>query len=135
VIIPSPAAHSSSTSFLAPQYLATSVTPTQCRIYHIIIIANIFIGLLAWGGWGWGGKYVKWHNVHKDFFFRMNRSWLKSADDTHSERSNGVSPSLFPYGRILSEKCLFLLARHPRVGHGLLIHEVSRSHTTTHHSR
>ena len=30
--------------------------------------------------------------------------------------------------------CLFL-ARQPPVGHGLLIHEVSRSHTTTHHSR
>jgi len=30
--------------------------------------------------------------------------------------------------------CLFL-ARHPPVGHGLFVHEVSRSHTTTHHSR
>ena len=31
--------------------------------------------------------------------------------------------------------CLFVLARQPPVGHGLLILEVSRSHTTTHHSR
>jgi len=30
--------------------------------------------------------------------------------------------------------CLFL-ARQPPVGYGLLIHEVSKSHTTTHHSR
>ena len=30
---------------------------------------------------------------------------------------------------------LFSLARQPPVGQGLLIHEVSRSHTTTHHSR
>jgi len=30
--------------------------------------------------------------------------------------------------------CLFL-ARQPPVGHGLLIHEVSRLHTTTHHRR
>jgi len=30
--------------------------------------------------------------------------------------------------------CLFL-ARQPQVGQGLLIDEVSRSHTTTHHSR
>jgi hypothetical protein len=29
----------------------------------------------------------------------------------------------------------FLLAQQPPVGHGLLIYEVSRSHTTTHHSR
>jgi hypothetical protein len=28
-----------------------------------------------------------------------------------------------------------ILARQPPVGQGLLIHEVSRSHTTTHHSR
>jgi len=27
------------------------------------------------------------------------------------------------------------LAQQPPVGQGLLIHEVSRSHTTTHHSR
>jgi len=27
------------------------------------------------------------------------------------------------------------LARQPKVGQGLLIYEVSRSHTTTHHSR
>ena len=32
--------------------------------------------------------------------------------------------------------CLFVLAQqHPSGGHGLLIHEVSRSHLTTHHSR
>jgi len=30
--------------------------------------------------------------------------------------------------------CLFL-ARQPPVGQGLIIHEVSRTHTTTHHSR
>jgi len=30
--------------------------------------------------------------------------------------------------------CLFL-ARQPPVGQDLLIHEASRSHTTTHHSR
>ena len=29
----------------------------------------------------------------------------------------------------------FLVALRPNAGHGLLIHEVSRSHTTTHHSR
>jgi hypothetical protein len=37
----------------------------------------------------------------------------------------------------LSYCCLqfFVLARQPPVGHSLLIHEVSRSHTTTHNSR
>ena len=31
--------------------------------------------------------------------------------------------------------CFFFVARQPPVGHGHLIHEVSRSHSTTHHSR
>jgi hypothetical protein len=31
--------------------------------------------------------------------------------------------------------CFMFSARQPPVGQGLLIHEVSRSHTTTHHSR
>jgi hypothetical protein len=30
---------------------------------------------------------------------------------------------------------VFFLVQEPLVGQGLLIHEVSRSHTTTHHSR
>jgi hypothetical protein len=35
---------------------------------------------------------------------------------------------------VVLEVCLFL-ARQPPVGQGLLIHEVSRSHSTRHHSR
>ena len=31
--------------------------------------------------------------------------------------------------------CLFTVGLRPNAGHGLLIHEVSRSHSTTHHSR
>jgi preprotein translocase subunit SecG len=30
---------------------------------------------------------------------------------------------------------IVVVALQPNAGHGLLIHEVSRSHTTTHHSR
>ena len=30
---------------------------------------------------------------------------------------------------------LVYMAQYPTAGHGLLIHEVSRSHTATHHSR
>jgi hypothetical protein len=39
---------------------------------------------------------------------------------------------------VISDVCLFVclfLARQPPVGQGLLIYEVSRSHTTTPHSR
>ena len=38
-------------------------------------------------------------------------------------------------GRIILKDVFFLLARQLPVDHGLLIHEVSRSHTTTHHSQ
>ena len=43
---------------------------------------------------------------------------------------------LFVY-QIMHIEVVFLsfLAQQPPVGHGLLIHEVSRSHTTTQHSR
>ena len=37
-------------------------------------------------------------------------------------------------GRLALNRAVFL-ARQPPVGHGLLIHEVSGSHTTAHHSR
>jgi len=30
---------------------------------------------------------------------------------------------------------VFFFSQHPPLGQGLLIHEVSRSHATTHHSR
>jgi hypothetical protein len=43
---------------------------------------------------------------------------------------NAESMSLF----LINLVCLFL-APQPPVGQGLLIHEVSRSHTTTHHGR
>jgi len=38
-------------------------------------------------------------------------------------------------GYNLTATFIFLIALRPHAGHGLLIHEVSRSHTTTHHSR
>jgi len=46
-------------------------------------------------------------------------------------------PAICPY----QQKFIFLLSTffsvslQPNTGHGVLIHEVSRSHTTTHHSR
>jgi len=36
---------------------------------------------------------------------------------------------------IFGIKIFFYLAQQPPLGQGLLIHEVSRSHSTTHHSR
>ena len=53
-----------------------------------------------------------------------------------SEEKGGDSKDNFLCGIRAFPKfvCLFL-AQQPPVGHGLLINEVSRSHTTTHHSR
>jgi hypothetical protein len=39
------------------------------------------------------------------------------------------------YGNIVRFVCYCFVAPQPNAGYGLLIHEVSRSHTTTHHSR
>jgi len=41
----------------------------------------------------------------------------------------------FMYSSVISYYLLFPVALRPSAGHGLLIFEVSRSHTTTHHSR
>jgi hypothetical protein len=40
----------------------------------------------------------------------------------------------FSYIQYINQQ-MFFFARQPPVGQGLLIHEVSRSHTTAHHSR
>jgi hypothetical protein len=42
---------------------------------------------------------------------------------------------LLKCGHIFSPEVLFFMALRSNAGHGLLIHEVSRSHTTTQHSR
>ena len=36
---------------------------------------------------------------------------------------------------MLKKDSFFIVVLRPNAGHGLLIHEVSRSHTTTHHIR
>ena len=55
-----------------------------------------------------------------------------SGTRTVSNIRKKVSPTL---GYPLSKSNLpFFLAQQPPVGQGLLIHEVSISHTTTHHS-
>ena len=46
-----------------------------------------------------------------------------------------VSMHLHHFQRVLSFFLLLLSAQQPPVGHGLVIFEVSRSHTTTHNSR
>jgi len=47
-----------------------------------------------------------------------------------------VSPADFSeFLNVNAALYLFFLARHPPLCQGLIIHEVSRSHTTTHHSR
>jgi hypothetical protein len=105
MIIPSPAAHSSSTPFMAPQYLELLSLPhkvTYLPYYYYYYYCKYTFRKLSWGG-GWG-VYIKWRNVHKDFFLRKIGAGSR-AQTTHSERSNDISPYLFPYGTRLSEKC------------------------------
>jgi hypothetical protein len=68
---------------------------------------------------------------------------------SHSHRGESLKsrtegPIWFPWKRtksiltktkIATQCLLFVLGAKPSAGHGLLIHVVSRSHTTTHHSR
>ena len=59
--------------------------------------------------------------------------WVPDASLRSTCSRSEKFPGMYPLGRLFV--CLFVLARQPSVGHGLLIHEVSRPHTTTHHSR
>ena len=84
-----------------------------CRIYTNLRLQRVNIATV-----GWVGVRPLFLDHVKELFF---------------------SPLLCLIVSLFSEKfrlfvCLFL-ARQPPVGHGLLIHEVSRSHTTTYHSR
>ena len=58
----------------------------------------------------------------------------KHLADVHSHIETLKSVINFLVRMFIVRNCLFL-ARQPPVGRGLLIHEVSRSHTTTRHSQ
>jgi len=64
-------------------------------------------------------------NVFKYDFLKLYASYTKTS--ISAER---VAPQL-KYISLF----LFIWCNSPPVGQGLLIHEVSRSHTTTHHSQ
>jgi hypothetical protein len=59
---------------------------------------------------------------------------FRDTNQCLQELGTYLSYTEFHSKRKINVESLFL-ARQPPVGQGLLIHEVSRSHTTTHHSR
>jgi hypothetical protein len=85
-----------------------------------------------------GNCLTSGENVSLSYF----RLVLNDADDvTHvsdfhwSPTTTGSLSSHVSLRLYSSFVCFFFLARQPPVGQGLFIHEVSRPHTTTHHSR
>ena len=69
----------------------------------------------------WADRYWWQSKLH------LVRNWILV-------RIGGVQLTLFPCSVLKTLFASLFLARQPPVGQGLLIHEVSRSHTTTHHS-
>jgi len=75
-------------------------------------------------------KEWKWHHI-KLTFFTILKLFCKYWPADGPLRQKIVPNTLLVCFLII----YFFLARQPSVGQGLLIHEVSGSHTTTHHSR
>jgi len=80
--------------------------------------------------YSWILIYWRIHLPTTYFFFALMQRNINLFDSCQ------LIQMFIKFQRYLQERnvCLFL-ARQPPVGHGLLIHEVSRSHTTTHHSQ
>ena len=72
------------------------------------------------------------HNIHNEQT-SIHTGWIR----THNlSRRAAADPRLRPHDHWGRLTMFFTLAQQPPVGQGLLIHEISRSHTTTpHHSR
>jgi hypothetical protein len=54
---------------------------------------------------------------------------------THKKYTDQHNETEYPEGNVYNNKNFFSVALRPNVDLGLLILDVSRSHTTTHHSR
>ena len=71
---------------------------------------------------------IMWEDVQWNRQVQKTLRWWILVSVKDSEFLDQLNPShIFFF--------VLFLARQPPVGHDLLIHEVSRSHTTTHHSR
>ena len=63
------------------------------------------------------------------------KNFIKPAQNNIPQRNTKTCVSAAVSVRSSFSLHLFVLVRQPPVGQGLIIHEVSRSHTKTHHSR
>ena len=73
-------------------------------------------------------------------FRRVCHRFCHVLSTTHGKNNIALSPGVICQWQRQKECYLLFFfwgggARQPPLGHGLLIHEVSRSHSTTHHSR
>ena len=76
------------------------------------------------------------HNIHSRRTPMPPAGLEPTISAGERSQTHALDRSATGTGLICGFFCLFLfLAQHPLVGQGLIIHEVSRSHTTTHHNR
>jgi len=75
---------------------------------------------------------LNWKDFREIWYLIVFRKSVKKIEVSCKPNMKNVYFTRIPM--YIYDNCLFL-ARQPPVGQGLLIHEVSRSHLTTHHSR
>jgi len=73
-------------------------------------------------------------NNRKNNLVKISKKQSKLMKEKPKFLWNAAGYEIKDYCNAYRPICLFLVQQ-PPVGHGLLIHEVSRSHTTTHHIR
>jgi len=126
----------------APWTSALQCSPIQDRTYWYPDQASRFTGL-----WRKGSEYKSNSTISRyNCFFFCAGMWVIFEDEIwnkynpqklNSNQCNyqvsGHLEIIFKITRTLQIVCFW--RESPAVGQGLLIHEVSRSHTTTHHSR
>jgi len=109
------------------------------------------MGLLQQPHMGQSLLIIKAARSHSDTPHSLGLLWMSGEPDPETSTwqhtnltraQTSMSPAEFELTMPANERPLglagswfFYLARQPPVGHGLLIHEVYRSHSTTHHNR
>ena len=102
---------------------------TECRVREYCTVSKLsvkYLRKICWfliSTWKFSRNFHACSGAHFTSYAMSTRS--PSCRRNHLKPEDNIS-NIF---------IIFFLARQPPVGQGLLIHKVSRSHTTTHHSR
>ena len=77
---------------------------------------------------------IKWYNKPSLSCAENKKEWIYTSTTSYASMTLCLTKHM-KKDLVLADQFFFFVALRPNAGHGLLILVVSRSHTTTHHSR